>query len=192
MKKTNKIKNYSLKAKLAKKKKAKGFTLVELIVVIAIIGVLAVVLIPNMLSYVKKARLSTANDAASKIGEQANLIAAEMEMEGKTLSGTYSASVTLTSTTDTVNATAFSDALNKAVDIKTGAWVTITFGSNGQVSNVVYRESASASYIGAYPTAITMKEIEDNEDKLDTLYTTKGGVKGSTTTQDNNNENGGS
>lgn len=180
MKKLNKIKNYSLKNdKISKKKKVKGFTLVELIVVIAIIGVLAVVLIPNMLSYVKKSRLSTANDAASKIGEQANLIAAEMEMEGKTLSGTYSASVTLTGDD---NASEFSAALNKAIDIKTGAKVTITFGSNGQVLNVVYRESTSAAYIGAYPTPITMKEIEDNEDDLNSLYNKKAGIKDTTPT----------
>lgn len=195
MKKTNKIKNYSLKAaRIGKKKKVKGFTLVELIVVIAIIGVLAIVLIPNMLNYVKKARLTTANDAASKIGEQANLIAAEMEMDGKTLTGTYSADFTLSGDAETKDlfATKLSDAVP---DLKKGSpKVTITFDSTGQVSNVVYRESATAAYIGAYPTAVTIEEIKsaDTAAKLNALYNKKAGVtenKGGEGSSESSSEN---
>lgn len=45
-------------------KNNKGFTLVELVVVIAIIGVLAAILVPSMLNYVKKSRLKAANTNA--------------------------------------------------------------------------------------------------------------------------------
>ena len=55
----------------------KGFTLIELVTVIAIIGVLAAILIPTMCGYMNKARKSADKSAASTIGKAAMGVNAE-------------------------------------------------------------------------------------------------------------------
>ena len=66
-----------------KKSNRKGFTLVELVVVIAIIGILAAILVPTMMNYVKKAKLKSANSNAKLIYTTANNCAADMIVDGK-------------------------------------------------------------------------------------------------------------
>lgn len=67
----------------------KGFTLIELIVVIAIIGVLAAILVPAMLGYVRKSKVSGANSAASTIQKAINTALVEMDEEGIDVGGKY-------------------------------------------------------------------------------------------------------
>lgn len=81
-----------------KLKAKKGFTLVELIVVIAIIGVLAAILVPTMLGYVTSSRVTSANSTAASIKNQVDafLTSADTAGYGMKLSDTAMAEVEIT------------------------------------------------------------------------------------------------
>ncbi|MGL4849465.1 MAG: type II secretion system protein [Clostridium sp.] len=127
--------------KMLANKKKKGFTLIEMVAVVAIIGILAAILVPKVTGYMKEAKKTAVIDQARKVSQAYETAVMKEKHAGVTLTNQATTEVnkntTMKSLVDGADLSKIGTAtVQQCINITKGADFTLTTGDVLDTSSV--------------------------------------------------------
>ncbi len=142
-------------------KKVRAFTLIELIVVIAIVAILTAILVPTIMGYLNESKLSSANANAKLVYDQTAIYCTECENAGTPMSS-GSFYVDLRVISDDAEYSKDGKHIKEALQFMLGqysdsAGIAVTSVDAGIVLDSVWAKTESDRFVGHYPGEYTKK-----------------------------------